>query len=112
MCIRDRYNTELLKPGMTFAEYSQKAWQLPDEFVDNRYGVIVHGVGLADEYPSIKNFVDFETKGYDGVIEPGMTLCVESYMGSKYGGEGVKLEEQVLVTENGVEQLTAYPLEL
>ena len=107
-----KYNTELLKPGMTFAEYSQKAWQLPDEFVDNRYGVVVHGVGLADEYPSIKNFIDFELKGYDGRIEPGMTLCVESYMGSKYGGEGVKLEEQILITEDGYEQLTSYPLEL
>lgn len=107
-----RHNTELLRPGVSFAEYSEKAWQIPDEFIDNRYGVIVHGVGLADEYPSIKNFIDFETKGYDGVIQPGMTLCVESYMGSKYGGEGVKLEEQVLITETGFEQLTAYPLEL
>ena len=106
------YNTELLKPGMTFREFSEKAWQIPDEFIDNRYGVIVHGVGLADEYPSIKNFVDFESKGYDGLIEPGMTLCVESYMGSKYGGEGVKLEEQVLITENGYELLTSYSLGL
>ena len=107
-----RCNTELLKPGMSFREYSQKAWRIPDEFIDNRYGVIVHGVGLADEYPSIKNFVDFESKGYDGIMQPGMTLCVESYMGSKHGGEGVKLEEQVLITEDGYEQLTSYPLEL
>ena len=84
---------------------------MPEEFQPNRYGVIMHGVGLADEYPSIKHHMDYGKKGYDGVLEPGMTLCVESYMGSIHGGEGVKLEEQVLITENGYEMLTSYPLE-
>ena len=106
-----RFNTDLLKPGLSFAEFAQKAWPMPEEFVDGRYGVIVHGVGLADEYPSIKHAMDFDKKGYDGVFEPGMTLCVESYIGSKYGGEGVKLEEQVLITATGHEMLTSYPLE-
>ena len=41
-----------------------------------------------------------------------MTLCVESYIGADGGREGVKLEEQVLVTEDGIEQLSSYPLEL
>jgi Xaa-Pro aminopeptidase len=40
-----------------------------------------------------------------------MTLCIESYLGSEDGGEGVKLEEQVLITENGVEPLSTFPLE-
>jgi len=40
-----------------------------------------------------------------------MTLCVESYIGSIHGGEGVKLEEQVLITDTGHEMLTSYPLE-
>ena len=106
-----RFNTDLLKPGLTFAEFSQKAWPMPEEFIDGRYGVIAHGVGLADEYPSLKYAMDYEKKGYDGVFEPGMTLCIESYIGSKYGGEGVKLEEQVLITETGYEMLTSYPLE-
>ena len=106
-----RFNMELLKPGLTFEEFSLKSWPIPDEFVGDRYGVIAHGVGLADEYPSIKPTVDYEKKGYDGVLEPGMTLCIESYIGSKNFGEGVKLEEQVLITETGYEMLTSYPLE-
>ena len=106
-----RYNTELLKPGLSFAELAKKAWPIPDEFQANRYGVMVHGVGLADEYPSIKHHVDFKVKGYDGVLESGMTLCVESYIGSIHGGEGVKLEEQLLITDTGYEMLTSYPLE-
>lgn len=49
--------------------------------------------------------------GYDGVIEPGMTLCVESFIGEEGKGEGVKLEQQVLVTETGVELLSRFPFE-
>ena len=38
-----------------------------------------------------------------------MTVCVESYVGRHGGHEGVKLEEQVLITETGYEQLSRYP---
>jgi Xaa-Pro aminopeptidase len=54
---------------------------------------------------------DFPTAGYDGVIEPGMTLCVESFIGHNDGGEGVKLEQQVLVTETGIDLLSRFPFE-
>ena len=106
-----QHHVNLLKPGMSFREASEKCWTIPDEFVDNRYGVIMHGVGLADEYPAIKYKLDYQERGYDGMFEPGMTLCVEAYIGSIHGGEGVKLEEQVLITDTGCEQLTSYPLE-
>jgi Xaa-Pro aminopeptidase len=36
-------------------------------------------------------------------------VCVESYIGRHGGHEGVKLEEQVLITESGHEQLSRYP---
>ena len=107
-----KHNTEILKPGMTYREVSEKAWKIPDEFLANRYSSMIHGVGLCDEYPAIKHAPDFDAKGYDGVLYPGMTLCVESYIGTEGGHEGVKLEEQVLITEDGVETLTNYPLQL
>jgi Xaa-Pro dipeptidase len=40
-----------------------------------------------------------------------MTICIESYTGEAGGAEGVKLEEQVLVTESGAEMLSRYPFE-
>jgi hypothetical protein len=40
-----------------------------------------------------------------------MTLCVESFIGVDGGKEGVKLEEQVLITESGVERLSTLPFE-
>ncbi len=106
-----QHNVDMLKPGMSFREVSEAAWPIPEAFLSNRYGSLIHGVGLADEYPGIKQRQDFTAKGYDGRIEPGMTLCVESFIGAEGGREGVKLEEQVLITEDGVEMLSSYPME-
>ena len=39
-----------------------------------------------------------------------MTLCVESFIGGA-DGEGVKLEQQLLVTETGTELLSEFPFE-
>ncbi len=106
-----KHNTALLQPGISFQEVSQHAWRIPNEFLANRYASLIHGVGLADEYPSFKHLVDYEEKGYDGVVQEGMTLCVESYIGSEGGREGVKLEEQVLITANGAKTMSSYPLQ-
>ena len=40
-----------------------------------------------------------------------MTLCVESYIGAAGGREGVKLEQQILVTPDGPELLSRFPFE-
>ena len=40
-----------------------------------------------------------------------MTLCGESYIGAEDGTEGVKLEQQMLVTETGTELLSTFPFE-
>jgi len=36
---------------------------------------------------------------------------VESYIGENNGLEGVKLEQQILITENGNELLSRFPFE-
>lgn len=48
----------------------------------------------------------WEAREYDGVLEPGMVMCVEAYVSRRSGGEGVKLEDQMLITETGNEILT------
>ena len=105
------HNTELLKPGASFREIAEKAWQIPEEFAARRYFVLAHGVGMTGEYPYILHRQDFDDSGYDGILTPPMTLCVESYIGAENGGEGVKLEQQVLVSENGCEILSNFPFE-
>jgi len=66
---------------------------------------------LCDEYPAIPFTWEWDENSYDGVIRPGMVLTVESYVGRRNGGPGVKLEEQVLITEKGHEVLSNYPFE-
>jgi Xaa-Pro aminopeptidase len=104
-------NTELIRPGLEFREFTHTATLGPPEFRQNRYSVLAHGVGLCDEWPSLYFPEDWPAYGFEGTFEPGMVICVESYCGVAGGREGVKLEQQVLVTEGGVENLTAYPFE-
>jgi Xaa-Pro aminopeptidase len=108
------YNIELIKPGLSFQEYSEKAFAMPEKYKPLRYGVMAHGVGLCDEKPAILPFSSYAETGidYNGELEPGMVLCVESYVGEVGGKEGVKLEDQILVTETGFENLTQYPFPL
>lgn len=101
------FNMQLLRPGMTFREFSEKAWRIPEVYLKNRYSCVAHGIGMVDEYPSIAHQVDWETGGYDGQFEAGMTLCVESYIGADGGKQGVKLEQQVVLTEAGCVPLTS-----
>jgi Xaa-Pro aminopeptidase len=105
------HNMQLLRAGTSFREYSEWAWKIPERFVANRYYVSAHGCGMTGEYPYLYHSMDFEQSGYDGVIEPGMTLCVESYIGEEGGSEGVKLEQQLVITEDGRELLSTFPFD-
>lgn len=104
-------NIDLIKPGMTFTEMTNVAHRLPEEYRALRYGVLAHGVGLCDEYPCVRYPEDVEAHGYGGEFEVGMTVCVEAYIGAVGGREGVKLEEQVVVTENGAVPMSTYRYE-
>lgn len=105
------YNTELMRPGISFKELVVRSSVPPPDCFPTRYGVLYHGVGLADEYPTLPHAIDWTADTPDGVLEPGMVLCVESYIGRLGGYEGVKLEEQILITETGHRKLSTYPLE-
>ncbi len=104
-------NTELLRPGTTFRELTFGAWFPPVE--DYRhYSCLFHGVGQCDEVPDIYFPQFWDSAGYDGVLEPGMVMTVEAFVGARSGGEGVKLENQLLITDGAPELLTEYALDL
>lgn len=105
------HNMDILETGLSFREYADRAWNIPDKYYANRYYLSAHGCGMTGEYPYLYHHGDFPDAGYDGVIEAGMTVCVESYIGEEGGAEGVKLEQQVLVTESGVELMSKFPFE-
>lgn len=105
------HNKSLVRAGLGFKEFSEKAFRQPNEFIAHRYPCLAHGVGMCDEWPKIVYRMDWERDGYDGVLEAGMVLSIESFVGSDRGGEGVKLEDMILVTETGFEPLSDYPFE-
>jgi Xaa-Pro aminopeptidase len=104
------HNIALLKPGLGFREFSERAWPIPSPYQKHRYLGVVHGCGMTGEYPIIAHAIDWDSVGHDddAVFVPGMSVCVESFIGHEDGGEGVKLEEQVLITDEGVERLSIY----
>ncbi len=106
-----RHNEDMLKPGMAFREIAQKAWPIPPRFHDLRYPSILHGVGLHGEKPIIAHLADFDTYTGEGELEPGMVISIESYIGEPQGPEGVKLENQYVVTGTGLAPMTRYPFE-
>jgi len=103
------HNSRLIKPGMSFKEFTEKSWKLPDEYYGNRYSCMVHGIGLCDEWPMIRYPTDGGQR--EGHFEENMTITVETYIGKVGGKEGVKLEQQYLVGRNGLELMSHHPLE-
>jgi Xaa-Pro aminopeptidase len=104
-------NIPLFVAGATYRDITERCTYAPaDEF--NGYTVVAHGVGICDEYPSIYMRELWDRTGFDGVVEVGNVFSVEAFVGRRSGGEGVKLEQQLIVTESGPELLDDYPLGL
>ena len=105
------HNIALVKPGMTFRSLSEAAFPVPEPYRPQTIAMNWHGVSLYGGWPTILGREFFDETSEDGVLEPGMTLCVESYVGEVGGPDGVKLEEQILVTETGYRLLSDFPFE-
>ncbi len=104
-------NMALLRPGASLRDITFGGHHLTPEFVGQRYSCKMHGVGLCDEWPSVRYPEDWREGAFDYQLEPGMVLCVEALIATKGGGFSIKLEDQVLVTETGHENLTRYPFD-
>ncbi|SFK67578.1 dimethylsulfonioproprionate lyase DddP [Shimia haliotis] len=104
-------NMEMLKPGVTIPELTANAHKLDDKFMQQKYGCLMHGVGLCDEWPLVA-YADKAVPGaFDYPLEAGTVLCVEALVGEVGGDFSIKLEDQVLITEDGYENLTTYPFD-
>ncbi|MEO0343355.1 MAG: dimethylsulfonioproprionate lyase DddP [Pseudomonadota bacterium] len=104
-------NMEMLKPGVNIQDLSRNCHQMWPNLQDGKYGCLMHGVGLCDEWPLVA-YPDKMVEGaFDYELEPGMTLCVEVLASPKGGDFSIKLEDQVLITENGYENLSTYPFD-
>ena len=94
-------------PGRSFVELGEKLGALmPEKFRQQRYPFIAHGCGAVDEYPVVKLGVN-----HPGVLEPGMVISVEGYMGAVGGTVGAKYEEQIIITEGEPELISHAPVD-
>ncbi len=103
------HNMQMLRPGVTIPELSANCHRLPDRYQNLKYGCLMHGVGLCDEWPLVAYPDQMVPGSFDYALEPGMTLCVEALISPDGGDFSIKLEDQVLITETGYENLTRYP---
>lgn len=105
---------ELVRPGITFQEFADKAPRLPEAYRAQRYPTMVHQAGLEDEGPGIP-YPD-DDRGPRRImpereLRENMVLCLECYAGRVGAPFGVKLEDQVVVTRQGAELLSTYPFD-
>ena len=105
-----QHNAANLAPGRSFEEFARLAFDVPEPYRAYGYYQLAHGLGLAGGHPNVPR-VGEGRYGLPGDIEPGMVLCIESYIGDPGSRQGVKLEDQFLVHDDQVEQLSTYPLD-
>ena len=101
-------NMAMLKPGVMIPDLTANCHRLDDKFQAQKYGCMMHGVGLCDEWPLVAYPDEAVAGAFDYPIEAGMVLCVEAAVGEVGGDFTIKLEDQVLITEDGYENLTTY----
>ena len=102
-----------IRPGVTTGEMVQ-LWPKAEEFgfpdeeaaFALQYG---HGVGLSMwEKPLISRLVSLD---HPELIEEGMVFALETFWPSTDGWSAARIEEQLVVTEDGCEVITRFPAE-
>jgi len=106
-----QHNIALFRGGTEFVDICHGAWSVPDAHRESSYYVIAHGIGMSGEYPAIPHLFDDDVAVPVGHLQPGMTVCVESYIGDADSRTGAKLEEHLLITEGAPEILSQYAFE-
>lgn len=104
-------NMAMLRPGISVRELTFGGHVLDPQYQKQKYGLKMHGVGLCDEWPLIAYPDQWEEGAFDHHLQPGMVLCVEALVSPEGGDFSIKLEDQVLITETGYENLTTYPFD-
>ena len=110
-CEQIAANTALLRPGTSFAELHDRAFVPPRRLPGAALLLLFHGVGLCDEWPYITYPEDRVPGAFEGVLEPGMVLCVESLVSRERGRLLDQARGAGAGDRDGTEVLSRYPPE-
>ena len=105
-------NMRMLAPGVSMRSLSENCHRLNENYQKQKYGCMMHGVGLCDEWPLIAYPDQLVDGAFEYQLEPGMVLCVEALVSPVGGDFSIKLEDQVLITESSFENLTKYEFDV
>ena len=103
----------MIKPGVTTGEVAQ-VWPKAEEFgfpneeaaFGLQYG---HGLGLGIwERPVISRLVSID---HPEVIQEGMVFALETFWPAKGSHHAARIEEEMVVTKDGVEVISKFPAE-
>ena len=100
-----------LRPGLGYAELAENLPEYPDAYREQRYSFVLHGVGTDDEPPFFPYPDEPGAVKLDGEFRENMVVSVEFYAGKVGEQDGVKLEDEVLITADGPVMLSLYPYE-
>ncbi|MGB9661887.1 MAG: M24 family metallopeptidase [Moorellaceae bacterium] len=113
-----RAGLEMLKPGKTNYDIMAAFPQTPEVWGwgPNDWGQVdpyclAHGVGLGLHDKPLATYSYVRSGQPEIELQPGMVLAIETYAGRRGEPDGVRLEEMVLITENGNEVLSRFPID-
>lgn len=97
---------KMIKPGNTTGQVAEKLEEKEDfSEITIKFG---HGLGLdPHEHPNIT----FLSKRHPVTIKPNMVFAVETYVPDEEDKQGVRLEENLIVTKDGYEIISKYPFD-
>ena len=100
---------ELIKPGVSYHDFTSHLPKFPDAYRAQQYSTVVHGIGTDDEPP----FIPFPAGAWrvmpEGEFRENMVVSVEFYAGKVGEQDGVKLEDEVWITKDGPVVISLYP---
>lgn len=100
-----------LRPGLSYADLVADLPAYPEAYQAQRYPYLLHGVGTDDEPPFLPFPDEPGAAALDGEFRENMVVSVECYAGKVGAQDGVKLEDEVLITAGGSVLLSLYPYE-